>query len=85
LVDFIDKTSEQDGTPINRQNMMAIQGFVANDMIIEGENVIETNSKGETLTITKNADGSITETFVGDKIITRTTKVGVGSIEVTIE
>ena len=28
MVEFVDKTSEQLGTPINRDNMMAIQGFI---------------------------------------------------------
>ena len=54
MVDFKDKTSEENGTPINRENLMAMQGFIANNTVF-------------------NADGSITETFVGEKTITKTT------------
>ena len=28
MIEFIDKTSEQAGTPINRENLMAMQGFI---------------------------------------------------------
>lgn len=74
MIDFIDKTSEQNGTPINRDNMMAMQGFIATETVFVGSNLIrETNSKGEVLTTVFKDDGSITETFVGEKTITRTT------------
>ena len=74
LIDFIDKTSEQNGTPINRENLMAVQGFIATNTIFNVDgSIAETNSKGETLTTVFNADGSITETFVGEKTITKTT------------
>ena len=74
MIEFIDKTSEQSGTPINRENLMAIQGFIAAETVFVGSKIIrETNSKGEILTTVFNDDGSITETFVGEKTITRTT------------
>ena len=74
MVDFIDKTSEENGTPINRENLMALQGFIATNTVFRADgSIVETNSKGETLTTTFNADGSITETFVGEKTITKTT------------
>lgn len=74
MIDFIDKTSEQSGTPINRENLMAMQGFIANDTIFNDDgSITETNSKGEVLTTTFNDDGSITETFIGEKTITKTT------------
>ena len=74
LKDFIDKTSEQSGTPINRENMMALQGFIAKDTVFNADgSITETNSKDETLTTVFNADGSITETFIGEKTITKTT------------
>ena len=74
MIDFIDKTSERNGTPINRENLMAIQGFVANKTVFNDDgSITETNSKGETLTTVFNTDGSITETFVGEKTITKTT------------
>lgn len=74
LIDFIDKTSEQDGTPINRENLMAIQGFQANTTKFNADgSITETNAEGHTLTTTFNDGGSITETFVGEKKITKTT------------
>lgn len=63
-----------DGTPINRENMMALQGFQAKTTVFNADgSITETNAKDETLTTTFNADGSITETFVGEKTITKTT------------
>lgn len=74
MIEFIDKTSTQNGTPINRANLMAIQGFVANTTVFNADgSITETNGKGETLTTTFNSDGSITEKFVGSKTITKTT------------
>ena len=74
MIEFIDKTGEQSGTPINRENLMAIQGFVSRKTVFNVDgSIVETNSKGETLTTTFNSDGSITERFVGDKTITKTT------------
>lgn len=74
MTDFIDKTSEQNGTPLNRENMMALQGFQAKTTVFNSDgSITETNSKGDILTTTFNADGSITETFVGEKTITKTT------------
>ena len=74
MIEFIDKTSEQNGTPINRENLMAMQGFVANNTVFNADgSITETNGKGETLTTTFNDDGSIVETFVGEKTITKTT------------
>lgn len=74
MKEFIDKTSENTGTPINRANLMAIQGFIGLTVSYgENEEIIETNSSGETLTTVKNQDGSYTQTFVGEKTITKTT------------
>lgn len=74
MIDFIDKTSEQNGTPVNRENLMAIQGFISVNTVFNVDgSITETNSKGETLTTVFNDDGSITETFVGEKTITKTT------------
>ena len=75
LIEFIDKTAEQDGTEINRESLMAIQGFIAvNTVFNEDGSITETNSLGQTKTTTFNADGSITEVFSGEKTITKTTK-----------
>ena len=74
MIDFIDKTSEQSGTPLNRENLMAVQGFISQTTVFNDDgSIVETNSKGETKTTVFNDDGSITETFVGKKTITKKT------------
>lgn len=74
MIEFIDETSEQLGTEFSRENMMAIQDFIAKDTIFNSDgSITETNSKGETLTTTFNDDGTITQKFVGKKTITKTT------------
>lgn len=82
MIEFIDKTTEQNGTPINRENLMAIQGFVANNTVFNGDgSITETNDNEEVLTTRFNEDGTISETFVGEKTITKTTIFNVdGSI-----
>ena len=73
MKEFIDKTSTQSGTPFNRANMMAIQGFVARTTEFSGDTIIETNPEtGEKLT-TKFNGNTITETFEGQKKIIKTT------------
>ena len=84
MIEFIDKTSTQSGTPINRVNLMAIQGFVAKTTVFNDDgSITETNGKGETLTTVFNADGSITETFVGTKTIVKTTSFGTDGKNIT--
>lgn len=74
MIEFIDKTSEQDGTEINRKNLMAIQGFIGQITMFNSDgSITETNSNGEAKTTLFNDDGSITETLVGKKTITKTT------------
>lgn len=82
MIEFIDKTSEIPGTPINRKNLMALQGFKNQTTEIDEKNgivVVTDNDNGHKLTvvITKNEDGSITiaESFVGEKTITKTTNI----------
>lgn len=74
MKDFIDRTAEQSGTKIDRQALMAMQGFigVTTSVSSDGSVITETNSDGHTLTTTFNANGSITERFVGQKTITKT-------------
>lgn len=86
MIDFIDKTSSQAGTAINRTNLMAMQGFIAKTTTFNADgSITEKNSKGETLTTTFNADGTITEKFVGTKTITKKTTFNAdGSISETI-
>ncbi len=74
MVEFIDKTAEKAGTPINRANLMALQGFIASTVVfLDDGSIEETNANGETKKTTFNEDGSITETFVGEKTISKTT------------
>lgn len=74
MIDFIDKTSEQNGTPINRENLMAIQGFIAKTTVFNVDgSITETNGKGETLTTTFPGKNTVIEIFVGEKTITKTT------------
>ena len=73
MIDFVDKTTTQSGTPINRANLMAIQGFIAKSTVFNaGGSIVETNGKGETLTTTFGTN-TITETFKGSFTITKTT------------
>ena len=73
MKDFIDETESKNGTPINRANLMAIQGFIGvKHTYGDSGEIIETNSNGETLTTIRNDDGSYTQTFAGEKTITKT-------------
>lgn len=76
MVDFVDKTDESSGgkgTPLNRLNMMAIQGFDTIDTVFMPDgSIVETNKLGHKLT-TVFYDGYITETFEGEKKIVKTT------------
>ncbi len=72
--DFIDKSSEMLGTPINRDYLMALQGFDTVNIVFNADgSITETNGLGEVKTTVFNSDGSITETFIGQKNITKTT------------
>lgn len=86
MQEFIDETSEKQGTPINRKNLMAIQGFINQNTTVNADgSIVQVNSDGQRLTTTFNDDGSITETFVGEKTITKTTSFGLdGSISEVI-
>ena len=85
--DFIDKTNEEQGTPINRANLMAIQGFDTREIVADdtGSVFTCTNSLGEILTITfddyiNKGSQKIIETFTGEKTITKTTDISNGVI-----
>lgn len=67
-----------EGTNINRETLMAIQGFQSQSTVFNADGSIkETNGLGQIKTTKFNADGSITETFsgtgIGAKTITKTT------------
>ena len=53
MIDFIDKTSEQSGTPLNRENLMAVQGFIAQTTVFNDDGSITDVFVGEK-TITLN-------------------------------
>lgn len=73
MKEFIDETSGQLGTDINRVNLMAAQGFTGGTVTFnEDGSITETNADGETMTTTFNEDGSISERFEGVKVITKT-------------
>lgn len=62
------------GTPLNRKNMMAIQGFDDNNIVFNADgSITQTNSNNETLTsFPINIEGISTQIFVGEKTITKT-------------
>lgn len=75
MVEFIDKSPTNNGTPINRANMMAIQGFQElNTEFLEDGSIVQTDAEGHTLTTVFDSDGSIREIFQGEKKITKITK-----------
>ena len=86
MIEFIDKTTSRSGTRINRATLMAMQGFVGTTYTLNTNgSITETNSSGHKLTTTFNADGSITEKFVGTSTITKKTTINKnGTITVTI-
>ena len=85
MIEFIDKTSEQEGTPINRDNLMAMQGFIGTSTTFNRDgSITEINAKGETLMTVFNRDGSITETFIREKTITKTTSFSGNTISEVI-
>lgn len=60
-----------EGTPINRENMMAIQGYQAETVVFGGNSITKTNADGvETIVF---QDDKIIKTFAGDKTIKITT------------
>lgn len=87
MTEFLDKTSEQLGTPINREKMMAIQGFISTKTLPPTKNefgevqIIQINTgTNEQLITTFKLNGEIEEKFVGEKTITKTTSFGDGEI-----
>lgn len=74
MYEFVDRTSAQSGTPLNREAMMALQGFIAKTTkFLDDGSIVETNYKGQTRTTTVLSNGSIREVFKGEKTITKVT------------
>ena len=64
-----------EGTPINRVNLMAAQGFSFCETTPRPDgSIVQDFGNGETLTITV-ADGIVTEVFSGEKTITKKTQI----------
>lgn len=75
MIDFIDKTTDQNGTPLNRANLMGVQGFEASTTTFKSDGSIEeVNAQGHKLITKFNSDGTIEEKFSGEKTITLVTK-----------
>lgn len=66
----------QDGTALNRQNLMAMQGFGGVETVFNQDGSIsETFQDGSTKKTVFNADGSISETFTaGTQVMIKTTR-----------
>ena len=75
MIEFIDKSSENEGTPLNRANLMAMQGFqtLTTTFSADMKTIIETDVNGYIKTTVFNDDGTVTETFRGEKTLTKTT------------
>ena len=72
MIDFIDKSSENVGTPLNRANMMGLQGFGNKRTVFNDDgSIVETNAEGHTTKTVFDQDGSITITFTGEKTISK--------------
>lgn len=78
----------RDGTPLNREAFMALQGFEKNTTVFNADgSITETNALGEEMKTVFNADGTIDEIFTnrdGLKIGKRTTFRSDGSISETL-
>lgn len=74
-------TITQQGTNLNRGNLMAVQGFEQLTTTFNNDgSITQTNGSNQTLTIEFGTTG-ITETFVGSKTMKKTTKLSNGSLQ----
>jgi len=79
MYDFTDKSETNEGTPLDRYAMLAVQGFIPKTITFEGDKIIEENEKGQKLTTT--FDGNvITETFDGEKKASKITTLSGNTI-----
>ena len=82
MIEFIDETADKQGTPLNRANMMAIQGFIGSRVKFNDDgSITEINNLGETTT-TEFLSDRIVETFEGEKTITKQTLFGISGYDV---
>lgn len=77
MIDFIDKTSEQDGTPLNRYTMMNMQGFVACSLVPDAGKLKIVYNDGSMTTIESDLTAqTVTETYYGlNKTISQTINI----------
>lgn len=76
LIEFVDKTQEKSGTPLNRANLMALQGFISSKVVFNADgSIVETNSLGQKKTTVFQGENVIVETFVGEKTLVKTTTI----------
>ena len=68
-------TVTAEGTYVNRELLMAMQGFTANTTVFNPDgSITETNGDGDTMVAVFNEDGTITETFTSGVVsISKTT------------
>lgn len=84
MIDFIDETEEREGTPLNRSNLMAIQGMEnVSFSFADGVIVIENKDTGTIFSMSMTDDNTFVEHLAGEKEITKTVSIENG-MEVTL-
>lgn len=76
IIEFFPDEIVDEGTPINRINMLAVQGFCEQLTTFNDDgSIVETNQDGDVKLTVFNEDGSINETFTDTNgiIISKTT------------
>lgn len=63
MVNFIDKTSDYSGTPLNRSTMMAIQGFERREIIFNEDGTIKEEYADGSYKIISFSEDTIRETY----------------------
>ena len=69
--EFLDETTETEGTPINRGNLMAVQGYQYENVTFGKNSITKTNDENEIETTTFSSN-QIIKQFVGKKTINQT-------------
>ncbi len=82
MIDFIDETSERQGTPINRKNLMAVQGFEENTITYGNGRITINHATGGSTTYSNMSANGYTVTFDDEKEITKTVVCAKQSTEV---
>ena len=87
MIDFIDETTEKEGTPLNRKNLMGIQGFENKTITVNPDgSITETNNDtGHTTTTRIEANGNIVVTFQGEKTTIKKISISENVIRESVE